>query len=90
MSSLLVSCYELSDLFKNFSRKGRWGTEESKSRHLFDLKVVDGKKPTNQPTQNQFSWLRSRMDLGICSDPLFTEEETEAPGRGVGGGTAEP
>lgn len=26
--------------------KGVWGTEESKSRHLFDLKVVDGKKPT--------------------------------------------
>ena len=48
MSSLLVSCYELSDLFKNFSRKGRWGTEESKSRNLFDLKVVDGKKPTTQ------------------------------------------
>lgn len=48
MPSLLVSCYELKDLFKNFSRKGRWGTEESKSRHLFDLKVVDGKKQTNQ------------------------------------------
>ena len=48
MPSLLVSCYELKDLFKNFSRKGRWGTEESKSRNLFDLKVVDGKKPTTQ------------------------------------------
>lgn len=90
MPSLLVSFCELSDLFKNFSRKGRWGTEESKSSHLFDLKVVDGKKPTNQPTQNQSSRLRSRMDLGICSDPLFTGEETEAQGRGVGGGTAEP
>lgn len=90
MSSLVMG-YELSDLFKISQEKGGGEIEESKRWHLFDLKVVDGKKPTNQPTQNPVPHgLGSRMDLGICSDPLFHEEETGGPGQGCGGGTAEP
>ena len=52
-------------------------------KDLFALKVEDDKN-------KQSSWLRSRMDLGICSGPSFTDEETEAQGRGRGGGGAEP